>query len=137
MKDLIDSLTWQAIEHHADGATGEFYRLLRETRRLYTTCCGACGHVAYPPRPFCPECFAEAQQWIGIGTGATLYAFTTQTGGLRFLSPDVVGVVEIPGVGRIVSRILGRFEDLKIGMALRFEPIDLSKDLVVHGFAPA
>ena len=136
MKERIDQLTWQAILHHDDGAVTEFYRLLRETRRLHTTRCNACGHTAYPPRPFCPKCFAEEPSWVDIGDGATLYAFTTQARGLRFMAPDVVGVVDLPGVGRITSVILGRFDELRIGQPLRFEPVDVSKDLVVHGFRP-
>ena len=136
MKDLIDELTWKAILHHEDGATAEYYRRLKETRRLWTTRCAACAHVCYPPRPFCPKCLAEQQEWIEIGQGATLYAFTTQARALRFVAPDVIGVVELPGVGRIVSKIEAKLDALRIGMPLRFRVLEVSKDLVVHAFEP-
>lgn len=136
MNDAIDSFTWQAIEHHDDGAVREFYRRLREDRQLCTTRCTDCGRFAYPPRPFCPHCFGEKIEWAPIGEGATLYAFTTQKRALRFTEPEVVGVVEIPGVGRITSRIDAPFESLRIGQKLAFEPLELGAGLVVHAFTP-
>jgi hypothetical protein len=136
MKDLVDPLTLHAIQHHDDGASAEYYRRLKETRRLWTTRCAACAKLCYPPRPFCPHCFAERQQWVEIGEGATLYAFTTQARALRFVAPDVIGVVEVPGVGRIVSKIEARLEELRIGMPMRFVVLEISPDLVVHAFRP-
>ena len=66
----------------------------------------------------------------------TLYAFTTQKMSLRFMAPDVIGVVDIPGLGRIVSKINSKFENLAIGQKLRFEPFEISEDLTVHSFTP-
>jgi uncharacterized protein len=38
--------------------------------------CRACGEVSFPPRPYCPECWAEAETIALPPTGA-LYTFTT------------------------------------------------------------
>jgi len=138
MKELIDEFTWKAIKHHADGATEEYYRRLREDKTFQTTRCTSCDVTSYPPRPFCPKCFGEAIEWVDIGAteGITLYAFTTQKTSLRFMAPDVIGVVDIPGVGRVVSKINGKLSDLQIGQKLRFEPFEISEDLTVHSFTP-
>jgi uncharacterized protein len=138
MKDLIDEFTWKAVKHHADGATLEYYRRLREEKKFYTTRCTGCATTSYPPRPFCPSCFCEDVEWVDVGSsgGATLYAFTTQKMSLRFMAPDVIGVVDIPGVGRVISKINGKLSDLQIGQKLRFEPFEISEDMTVHSFTP-
>jgi uncharacterized OB-fold protein len=137
MSDPATHFTWLAIEHHDDGAVREFYRRLREDRQLCTTRCTACARFAYPPRPFCPHCLCEKVEWVPIGEGATLYAFTTQQRALRFKAPDVVGIVEVPGVGRIASKINAPYDALRIGQRLRFEPLDLGDELTVASFSPA
>lgn len=136
MKDVLDRLTWTAILHHDDGVTAEYYRRLREERKLYTTKCAACGHVSYPPRPLCPECFGDAVSWAEIGPLGTLYAFTTQARAFRFVAPDVIGVVEIAGVGRILSKVNAALDTLRIGQKVRFEPLVLSDEITVHSFTP-
>ena len=138
MKDLVDEFTWKAIKHNADGATLEYYRRLREDKKFYTTHCSSCGTTSYPPRPFCPACFSETIEWVDVGAtvGVTLYAFTTQKTSLRFMAPDVIGVVDIPGVGRVLSKINGKLKDLQIGQKLQFEPFEISGDMTVHSFTP-
>lgn len=137
MKNIIDKYTWQAIEHDEDGTASEYYRRLREEKKFYTTKCKSCSHVAYPPRPFCPKCFSEDVEWVDVGTkGGTLYAFTTQGTALRFMAPDVIGIVEIPGVARVLSKINGKLADMKIGMKLKFEPFDVSDKITVHTYTP-
>ncbi len=138
MKELIDELTWKAIKHNDDGATLEYYQRLRDEKKFYTTRCTSCETTSYPPRPFCPACFSEAIEWVDVGAigGATLYAFTTQKTSLRFMAPDVIGIVDIPGVGRVLSKINGKLKDLEIGQKLRFEPFEISKDMTVHSFTP-
>jgi len=136
MKQIIDNSTWAAIEHDADGVCGEYYRRLREEKKLCTTQCKKCSHVSYPPRPFCPACFSEEIEWTEIGGGATLYAFTVQARSLRFMKPDVIGIVDIPGVGRILSKINGKLEEMKIGLKLKFEPFQVSDKITVHTFTP-
>ena len=56
---------------------------------------------------------------------------------LRFVAPDVIGVVELPEVGRILSTIAAPFDALAIGQPLRFEPLELAPSLVVPSFVPA
>ena len=93
--------------------------------------------ISYPPRPFCPGCFSEEIEWVEVGEGATLYSFTTQAKGLRFMAPEVIGIVEIPGVGRVLSKINAELEELSIGIPLRFEPFEVSEKITVHSFTPA
>lgn len=136
MDNLFDVFSLEAMDYFGTGATREHYRRLREDRQLATTECTACGERAWPPRDFCPHCQGGEVRWVEIGPGATLYAFTTQQRSLRFAKPDVVGLVDLPGVGRILTRIGAPFEALRIGMAMRFEPLDVNERLVLHQFVP-
>ena len=74
--------------------------------------------------------------WVHIGPFGTLYAFTTQARAFRFVAPEVIGVVEIAGVGRILSKVNGSLDTLRIGLKVRFEPLVLSDEITVHSFTP-
>lgn len=136
-ENLLDVFTLRAQELYGTEATREFLRLLREEGRLATTRCRACRRLAYPPRAHCPHCRAREVEWVPIGEGATLHAFTTQSRALRFSKPDVIGLVDIPDLGRILSLVGAPYEACRIGMALRFEPHRIAEGLVVHRFVPA
>ncbi|MCW5829705.1 MAG: OB-fold domain-containing protein [Deltaproteobacteria bacterium] len=139
MKDLIDKFSWQAMNNDADSMFGEYVRLLRDEKRLCSTKCKKCGHVDYPPRAFCTRCWGVSVQWIDIHESATLYAFTTQARSVRFMAPEVIGLVELPalpGPGRILSKINGKFGDLRIGQKLKFVPCPISGKLHTHSFTP-
>ncbi len=139
MKDLVDKFSWQAMNRDADSMFPEYVRLLREEKRLCATRCKSCGHADYPPRSFCTKCWSTGVRWDDIHEGATLYAFTTQAKSLRFMAPDVIGLVELPalpGPGRILTKINGKFADLRIGQKLKFEPFRISDALYTHSFTP-
>ena len=74
---------------------------------------------------------------VTIGDGATLYAFTTQHRGLRFTAPDVIGVVNVPDVGLIVTPLSGRLDEREIGQAMKPEVVDINEKLSTHRFIPA
>lgn len=136
MKEIIDRVTLEAIRHYGDAATQDFYRRLSE-RRLSTTRCGQCGEIAFPPRRFCPACHGQAVEWIDLPRRGRLHAFTQQQRSLRFSAPDVVGLVELDGVGRLLSRIDAPFGELTIGQELELDFFEICPGLVVHQFRPA
>ena len=135
-KTLQDTFTEQAMERFGHRGSQAYYQRLREDRKICTTQCKACGHIAFPAREFCSACFHDEVDWIEIGEGARLYAFTTQSRALRFTAPDVIGIVEIPRVGLMLAPIGGSKETLEIGQALRPEVIELDGGLVVPRFVP-
>jgi hypothetical protein len=135
MKELIDQKTREAIRHYGDAATEEFYRRLRE-RRFMSTRCGACGDTAFPPRSFCPACGHRDVTWVDLPAQGRVYAFTQQQRSIRFSTPDVIGLVELPGVGRILTRIDAPFESLSIGQHVELDFYEVSPEIVLHQFRP-
>jgi uncharacterized OB-fold protein len=132
----LDTFTRKALGYFGHEGSQEHYRRLRDEKQLYGTRCDACSETCYPPRSFCPDCFSDTVTWVPIGDGATLYSFTTQTRALRFTAPEVIGVVDIPDVGLIVSPIGGTLGELKIGQPMTLEVVELGDDLVIHRFVP-
>ena len=133
---LQDKFTEQGLKLFGHRGSQGYYQRLREERKLCTTQCKECKHIAFPAREFCPSCFHDEVDWITIGDGAKLHAFTTQSRALRFTAPDVIGVVEIPEVGFMLAPIGGRYDTLEIGQPLELEVIELDGGLVVPRFNP-
>jgi uncharacterized OB-fold protein len=135
MKDAIDRATLEALGHYGGAATEEFFTRLR-WHKLSTTRCEACKEVAFPPRTFCPSCRSSRVEWIDLPTRGKLYAFTTHDKSVRFNPPDVIGLVELEGVGRILTRIDAPLASLKIGQEVELDFVEVTPDLVLHQFRP-
>ena len=66
----------------------------------------------------------------------TVYAFTQQERSIRFMKPDVIGLVEIAGVGRVLTRFDAPIEALRIGQDVELCFYEVSDEIVVHQFRP-
>ena len=135
MKELIDKKTVEAIAHYGDEAAQEFHRRLR-ARRLCSTRCLRCERISFPPRSFCPSCLAREVEWVDLPARGTLYAFTTQERSVRFAAPDVIGLVDLPGVGRVLTRIDAPYPTLSIGQPVVLDFLEVSPEIVLHQFRP-
>ena len=88
-----------------------FYENLKEGR-FTTTKCKECGHVAYPPRVICPECYGDGLDWIDLPKRGKVLIVVERVGGLpiHFKTPPLVQAWIDMGnespVKRIFSRIL-------------------------------
>ena len=136
MKEMIDEATRRAITFNADGATQRFYQGLKEGK-FQSTRCNECGHIPYPPRLFCPSCGHEDVTWVDLPSTGTLYAFTQQARSLRFPAPDVLGLVELAGIGLVLTHIDAELNKLRIGQTMAVDFFAVSSELVVHQFRPA
>jgi uncharacterized protein len=48
-----------------------------EQGHFVTTHCNDCGHLTFPPKPFCPDCWSKNVRWIDAPTKGSLYSYTT------------------------------------------------------------
>ncbi len=118
-----------------DSAAGEFFSRLAEGK-FQTTRCRACGETHYPPRVLCPRCLGEDLEWVDLPREGTLLAFTWQEAAIRCIKPDVLGLVELEGVGNIFTRIDAPYESLRIGQRVSFSPWTSPDGLALHQFRP-
>ncbi|MBI3185696.1 MAG: OB-fold domain-containing protein [Myxococcales bacterium] len=135
MREIIDAQTAAALRQFGDSASEEFYRRLK-AQRLCTTRCDQCGEAAFPPRSFCPYCHSRQIHWFELPRRARLYAFTQQGRSLRFIAPEVIGLVDVEGLGRILSRIDAPLEGLRIGQELEVAFQELTPEIWVHHYRP-
>ena len=133
MKDVIDEATLDALRHYGDDTCQQYYRHLRD-REFKSTRCNDCEDIDYPPRNFCPSCHSSDVGWTDLPREGTIYAFTHNDRSFRFMPPDVVGLVELEGVGKILTHIVGDLGDLAIGQRVALEFHEISDELVVHRF---
>jgi len=118
-----------------DRAAAEFFSRL-ERGEFKTTHCKACGETHYPPRVVCPHCLGEDLEWVDLPREGTLIAFTQQTGAIRCRMPDVLGMVELDGIGNLFTRIDAPFEELSIGVKVAFGTWTSLDGVLLHQFRP-
>ena len=135
LKQKIDRAMATEIKEYGDEASEEFYKNLKN-HQFKTTRCKSCGNMALPPRMFCPACFSTVVEWVDLPKKGALFAFTQQERSLRFGKPDVIGVVELPEVGLLLTRIDAPFDSLSIGMEVEVDFLDVSEDQTLHHFRP-
>ena len=109
----------------------EFYRRL-EAGSLATTWCSACERPRFPPRERCPDCGGEVA-WRELSRRGRVYAFTQQERGLRFTTPDVIGIADLDEGVRVFGVFEEPFERLAIAAPLEVElrPDDAGLTLLV------
>ncbi len=130
IREVISKATQEAIKIYGDSATQIFYNFMKE-KKFKTTKCMKCGNVDFPPRKFCSNCYSEDIEWIDIPEKGKILAFTTQKRAIRFSEPDIIGFVELDGIGRILTKIEG--ENLNIGETVYLDFVE-SDGIILHKF---
>jgi uncharacterized OB-fold protein len=104
----------------------KFYDHLREGR-LTTTKCSACGHVAYPPRVICPECYSEKLEWIDLPKKGKVVTVVEKWGGvpLCFEPPLVDAWIDL-GKDSPVKHLLSRIINFKPGEPKEGDEVQLA-----------
>ena len=92
--------------------------------------CDDCGHVYFPPRPFCPSCSSRAVSVFTASGKATLHSYViNQRPHPAFEGPYSIAVVELEEGPRMMTNIINvdqTPETLQLDMPLEvvFEPLD-------------
>lgn len=90
--------------------TQRFWQGLDEGN-LFTTRCRSCEMLAFPPKPICPHCWADAPNWVEIDSTGTLYSWTRIHASPAQFVPELpyeVGVVDLDDNLRIACRVVLR-----------------------------
>jgi len=104
----------------------KFYDHLREGR-LTTTKCSACGHVAYPPRVICPECYSDKLEWIDLPKKGKVLTVAEKWGGLPLCyEPPLIDAWIDLGKGSPIRHILSRIINCKPGEPKEGDEVQLA-----------
>ena len=119
-------------QHFWDGAKAGELKLQR---------CDDCGHVYFPPRPFCPSCSSRSVSVFTASGKGTLYSYViNQRPHPAFEGPYAIAVVALEEGPRMMTNIINveqTPEALQLDMALEVTFEALSDDISLPYFQPA
>jgi len=107
-------------------------------RELKAQKCNKCGEVFFPPRARCPKCLSKELGWVELSGKGELYSWSEiHVPPLAFEETYVLGIIDLEErVGRIITRIDAKPEELKIGMKMKINYVDVEENLTVCTFKP-
>ncbi len=117
----------------------KFYEYLREGR-ITSTKCKDCGCLPWPPKSICPECKSSNLEWVDLPEPRRVFAYTVGVYGMppQFPLPLILAVIKCGENGvRLISRIVDtKPEDIKVGMEVELNVINIPGDRVMFTFKP-
>jgi uncharacterized OB-fold protein len=110
--------------------------------RLLIARCGSCERVHHYPRVMCPFCWSEDVTAVEASGRATLYTYSTiymnDLPPFKERLPYTAAVVDLAEGPRLMTTIVGADPaDLRIGMPLRAEPLEITDGVTAFVFSPA
>jgi uncharacterized OB-fold protein len=110
--------------------------------RLLIARCGSCERVHHYPRVMCPFCWSEDVTPVEASGRATLYTYSTvfmnDLPPFKERLPYTAAVVDLEEGPRLMTTIVGADPaDLRIGMPLRAEPVEIADGVTAFAFRPA
>ena len=94
---------------------------------MRTTACADCGHMTFPPKPVCPNCWSRQVSWVDLTGRGVLYTYTEVSAAPATFAqeaPYVLCLVDLDEGVRCVSRVLAPWEDLQPGLRVRLSVRD-------------
>lgn len=91
---------------------------------LTTTRCRSCGHMTFPPKPVCPECWKQDVEWVRLSGTGTLYSYTEVSAAPSTFAdevPYILCLVDLDEGVRCLSRVLADWDDLRPDMRVRMQ----------------
>jgi uncharacterized OB-fold protein len=115
----------------------EYWEGLKK-RKLKAQKCSKCGEVFFPPRARCPKCLSKELGWVELSGRGKLYSWSEiHVPPLAFEKPYVLGIIDLEErVGRIITRIDAKPEELEIDMKMKINYVDVEENLTLCTFKP-
>lgn len=103
--------------------------------------CDACGHVYFPPRPFCPSCASRQVSIFDASGKGRLYSYVIHHRAVPgFTPPYAIAVVELDEGPRMMSNIIDCLqtpEALELDMKLELAFQKLDDEITLPLFRPS
>ncbi len=108
----------------------QFFKELKENKKLHGSKCPKCGKVYFPPRAVCADCMVEMTRLIELYDTGTLVGFTVvnypfvdpQTGGLRPF-PYGYGLFKLDGVDTYTMHFIDEVDHTKLRVGMRVKAV--------------
>lgn len=77
MELMTRNETWNITYRHALGETAShFYTEIRDNKKIFGRRCATSGRVLVPPRAFSDQTLKPTTDWVEVGPGGVIEAFT-------------------------------------------------------------
>lgn len=103
-----------------DSDSEPFWTGLKKNK-LFIQQCEHCGEYIFYPRLICPYCFSERVMWVKATGNGQIYSYTVvhrAFGAFKDQTPFIIGIVELDEGVRMMTRILGNQNQVKIGKSV-------------------
>lgn len=125
----VDATAAAKPEPRPTAETRAFWQGCAEGALLFQRCPG-CGHVQFPPRPFCVSCRDHAPEWCRSAGAGTVHSYTVvhraPTPAFKADVPYVIALVDVDEGFRMMVNLRDCPADgLRIGLrvGIVFEPL--------------
>jgi len=123
---VVDGRLYVPYQNWVGALASDFFRELRDNKRIWGTRCGACAKVYMPPRSVCPGCFAQIQERVELPPTGTLQVhtvvhYTYSPYYQPMEAPYAVGIIKLDGADTGLCHLLGEveLETIKTGMRVQ------------------
>ncbi len=117
--------------------TARFWEEL-EKGKIYSTKCGECGAISFPPAADCSRCYSTKMTWVPLGSMAKLEAVTlinVRPASFSGEEPYLIAVGRIRKGVKVFARLRGvRIEEAKIGMNMTLLPTRTPQGALAYEF---
>lgn len=106
----------------------EFYRQLRDNKKIMGVKCPTCQKVYVPPRSVCAICFNNLNKLVEVSPQGTVQTYTViyYTYSPSYQPADIpyaCGIIQLDGADSGLCHLLGEVEPDKIAMGMRVEAV--------------
>jgi len=106
----------------------EFYRQLRDNKKILGVKCPICNHVYVPPRSICSKCFSNLNEWVEVSTRGivntyTVIYYTYSPSNQPMNVPYACGIIQLDGADTGLCHLLGEVAPEKISIGMRVEAV--------------
>jgi len=106
----------------------EFYRQLRDNKKIMGVKCPSCDKVYMPPRSVCAACFGNLDQLVEVSTQGTVLTYTvihyTYSPSYQPAAiPYAYGIIQLDGADTGFCHLLGEVDLDRLSIGMRVEAV--------------
>jgi uncharacterized OB-fold protein len=109
------------------GIAGErFFRAIKDQGMITGTVCPVCDLIYVPPMMYCERCFAEAKEWVDVGTKGTVHTYTILGVSLEdtpLEEPEILALIKMDGIHGGLVHKLGEVDSEKVEIGMVVEAV--------------
>ena len=140
---VVDGRIIMPYTYYMGPVAREFYKQIKNSKKLYGTKCEQCNLIFLPPKPNCNRCLNKLDQMVEVDNKGTVLTYTVTYYPIKIQPvkpPIVYAVIQLDGAATGIVHMLGDVDpsEVKIGMRVEavFEDVPKGNILDIKYFKP-